>query len=208
MDSLINLALDKLPEVVSMIGMFIQERRHQKGLTHHEFLAWLETHHFEELKRIITTTHGLEREIDVLLQAQQSEILAEIRVLSESMSLVASRMEIWSGVSRVVSPRVHLSDQALWMLRKLDKAENYHPFMNIMTYSGGILVSICAVTYTVEEPRFIRDDFTDLGNVGFIRIHKHNDHGEPVFGITRLGAEFVKTLPELPPDEKQGELIG
>lgn len=197
-----------LPNLVSMIGMFIQERRHQKGLTHQEFLEWLDNHRFEELKRIIMATHGLEREIDVMLKAQQSEILDELKVISRSMGLIASRMEVVGGVSRLVSPRVQLSDQALWMLRKLDKAEDYHPFMHIMSYSGGMLLTVGSRTYQVDAPRFIREDFVDLATVGFINKHRHNNDGEPVFGITRLGAEYVKTLPELPPDDPPSEQIG
>lgn len=197
-----------LPNLVSMIGMFIQERRHQKGLTHQEFLEWLDNHRFEELKRIIMATHGLEREIDVMLKAQQSEILDELKVISRSMGLIASRMEVVGGVSRLVSPRVQLSDQALWMLRKLDKAEDYHPFMNIMSYSGGMLLTVGSRTYKVDASRFIREDFVDLATVGFITKHRHNNDGEPVFGITRLGAEYVKTLPELPPDDPPSEQVG
>lgn len=204
----ITLLAGALPNLMSMFSLFIQERRHQEGLTHREFLDWLDTHHFEELKRIITTTHGLEREIDIMLKAQQSQILAELSVISESVNKVASRMEILGGVSQAICPRIKLSDQALWMLRKLDKAPAHYPFMYIMSYSAGILLMVGGTSYRMDAARFIRDDFTDLGNVGFIRLHKHNDQGEPVFGITRLGAEYVTTLPELPPDDRPGEQIG
>lgn len=191
---------------MSMIGMFIQERRHQKGLTHQEFLEWLDNHRFEDLKRVITNTHGLEREIDILLKAQQSEILSELRVISQSVGLIASRMEIVGGISQIVTPRIKLSDQALWMLRMLDKAEEYYPYMSIMSYSGGILLRVGANHCKMGEARFIRDDFGDLLNVGFISKHKTNDNGEPVFGITRLGADYVKTLPEIP-EEKRDERV-
>ncbi|WP_395753338.1 hypothetical protein [Prosthecobacter sp.] len=182
---------------MSTIGMFIQERRHQKGLTHQQFLEWLETHHFEELKRIIITTHGLEREIDLLLKAQQTEILSELKVLSTTIGLVASRMEILGGLSQVVCPRIRLSEQALWMIRLLDKAESYYPYMSIESYSGGIYLRVGGATKQPKESRFLREDIGDLASVGFIARHMKNESGEPVFGITRLGADYVRTLPPL-----------
>lgn len=208
MESLWDLASPNLPNLVSMIGMFIQERRHQKGLTHQEFLEWLDNHRFEELKRIILNTHGIEREIDIMLKAQQSEILGELSVISQTVSKIASRMEIFGGVSQMMTPRVQLSEQALWMLRRLDQAKEYYPFIHIFNYDGGMRVTIGGSIYKVDHPRFIREDFADLSSVGFISIHKHNSDGEPVFGITRLGAEYVKTLPELPPDETPSVQIG
>ena len=133
-----------------------------------------------------------------MLKAQQSEILGELSVISRTVSKIASKIEIFGGISQMMTPRVHLPEQALWMLRKLDKASDHYPFMYIMSYSGGLLLAICTTTYHPDAPRFIREDFADLSAVGFISLHRHNNQGEPVFGITRLGAEYVKTLPELP----------
>lgn len=197
-----------LPNLMSMISLYLQGRQQRKDATKQEFLEWLEAHRFEEIKRIILETHGLEREIDTLLQTQQSEILGKLAVISESVSLIASRMELFQGVSQIVANKITLSDQALWMLHKLNKAEDYYPYMNIMTYSGGILLSIGALTYKPKAPRHVREDFNDLGRVGFVSLHKHNDRGEPVLGITRLGEAYVKTLPEPPPDDVPGEQLG
>ena len=190
-----------MPNLLSMLGMFIQERRHQKDLTHQEFLEWLDNHRFEELKRIITDTHGLEREIDLALKAQQCQIMDELRLIANSVSLIASRMNILGNVAQLVSPRIKLSDQALWMLRLLDQAVDHYPFMYIMNTSRGIGVLIGSYLYDAKEARFIRDDFADLSTLGLISKHKHNDKGEPVFGITRLGTEFAKKLPALPPED-------
>lgn len=201
MEGIIDASLQNLPNLVSMLGMFIQERRHQKNLSHQELYEFLDTHRFENLKRIILDTHGLEREIDIFLKAGQREILDELRVISQSLGKVASGMEIFGAVALAASPRIRLSEQALWMIRMLERAENHYPFMNIMNYSMGILLSIGGRTYEVDHPRFIREDFVDLLNVGFIRKHSENNEGEPVFGITRLGFDFVRTLPSLQPEE-------
>jgi hypothetical protein len=198
MEQLIDVAAQTMPNLMSVLVMFIQERRHQKGLTQQQFIEWLETHHFEELKRVITTTHGLEREIDLIFKAQQDEILSEMKVLTDSVGLIASRMEILGGVSRIVSPRVQLSEQALWMIRLLDKAVSYFPFMSIETWGMGIHLRVGCGHMSAKDARFIREDFADLFSVGFISKHSTNDRGEPVFGITRLGTEYVKTLPALP----------
>lgn len=206
--NLIDLASQNLPNLVSMIGMFIQERRHEKGLTHSEFLEWLDNHRFEELKRIILNTHGVEREIDTLLKAQQSEILGELAVISKTVIKIASRMEILGSVSQAVGPSNHLSEQAVWMLYKLDQADQHYPFMSIMSYSGGLVVMIGSKAHNVKEQRFVREDFADLMSVGFICKHRHDDRGEPVFGITRLGAEYVRTLAREPADDVPSEEIG
>lgn len=196
MDELFSTAAQTLPNLMSMIGMFISEHRHQKGLRHQEFMEWLETHRFEELKRIIETTHGLEREIDVLLKAQQSEILSELGIISETVTKIASKMEIFGGVTKAVTPSVHLSGQALEILKLLDEAHPSNPTMNLVRSSRGDVLFVGLMKYGFSEARHITEDFNDLLNAGFIMLHHYtSDKGEPAYCITRLGAEYAKKLP-------------
>jgi hypothetical protein len=55
-----------------------------------------------------------------------------------------------------------------------------HPFMNIMSSSGGMLLTVGSRTYQVDAPKFIREDLADLATLGFIKKHRHNNDGEPV----------------------------
>lgn len=171
------------------------ERWHQKSLKHQDLLEWLDNHRFEDLKQLILNTHGVAREIDILLQAQQGEILGELSIISKTVSQIASRMEILGGLSMAVSPNIKLSVQAVEMLQLLNQAEPIYPFMHIRgTSMNANMLSVGTATYTLGESRFVREDIGDLLNAGFIMKHKVTDGGEPVFGITRLGAEYANAL--------------
>lgn len=208
MDDLLNLAAQNLPNLMSMLGMFIQEKRHQKNLNHQEFLDWLDNHRFEELKKIILATHGIEREIDTLLKAQQSEVLNELAVISRTVSKIASGMEILGAVSQIVSPKVSLSQQALDLLDLLSQKAASCPLMHIMmeaTTQGRVpSILMNSTQYKVIHPQFLREDLAELQHAGFIMAHEYTHGGEPMYGITRHGAEYVKTLRELTPNGAEG----
>ena len=186
-----------LTNLVSMLTLFVQERRHRKDLDHKSFLEWLDNHQFQELKQIIQNTHDLPREIDQLLLNRQDEILSEIRLVGTAISQIANELKSWKGIAHTVSPKVLLSDQALLILdlAELEETSNlyympeHHPYPVLIIGNRG---------WDAPDPRFLHDDLGDLLSLRLIEKLGTNRDGNPILRLTREGFQFVARMEKRP----------
>ena len=186
-----------LTNLVSMLTLFVQERRHRKDLNHQAFLEWLDNHQFQELKQIIQNTHDLPREIDQLLLNRQDEILSEIKLVGNAISQIANELKSWKGIAHAISPKVLLSEQALLILdlAELEETSNlyympqHHPYPVLIIGHRG---------WDAPNPRFLHDDIVDLLSLGFIDRLGSNSDGNPIFRLTREGFQFVARMERRP----------
>lgn len=186
-----------LTNLVSMLTLFVQERRHRIDLDHKAFLDWLDHHQFQELKQIIQNTHDLSREIDELLLNRQDEILSEIKLVGTAISQIANELKAWKGIAHAVSPKVLLSDQALLILdlAELEETSNlyympqHHPYPVLIIGHRG---------WDAPDPRFLHDDIIDLLSLRFIERLGSNSDGNPIFRLTREGFHFVARMERRP----------
>jgi len=181
--------------VVGLLCSFRQERGATEALDHRQFIEWLEYHRHVELKRLISGTLHLSREIDDLLHRDQGEILQKLSDLDGVFASILSRLDGFSGLAAVLAPGVEISAQAKQILTVFADSEAQLLILMPNVGSGPIVCFSPGVGITIEEPRFVEDDLATLSKYGLL-AQDLSSSGEPLFKLTRNGATYAKLLKE------------
>src|ERR1035438_606116 len=107
-----------LATIVGLICNYKQERGAKKDLDHRDFIEWLEYHRHEDIKNLITNTHGLQEEVNQLLREDHAEILKKLDSINEVLSQVLSRVSGFEVFAQKLGSGAELSEQALSILHQ------------------------------------------------------------------------------------------
>lgn len=190
--------------VVQLLCNYRQEVAGRKNAELADFLTWLSYHKFEDIKNVITNSTQIQTELQQLMQEDLTEIASKLDVLNDAVVAIATKLDGLSGlVGAFGADSDSLSDQAVAVLAE---------FANSESTKLGLFLDInppqCALFpenrgFGVSDGRFLADDIEALEALGFIRLVDHNTSGNPLYALTRRGADFVSKL-NAAPSNKEG----
>ena len=189
--------------IVSLICNFRQERGDAASLTHRDFIEWLEYHRHEEIKNLICNTYHLQSEVDSILRAEHSQILAAVQNGNTLLTDILARLDAFAPLADRIAPTRHLSDQAISILRQL--RDSGAPEVGLLKHIGGFkLVAFgygsTGGEFALTDPLFAEDDLNTLAEHGFLRL-RISSRRDAFYGITRSAVRLLETLESQPRPE-------
>ena len=178
--------------VVGLLANFKAERSSSELA---DFMSWLREEHHSQLAQTISQNKALSNEISAVLAINHDELIKRITTLNVLMAQVASKVEGFSGLSRVLSPSRALSDQAKSVLQQL-VSSNTESLLEHEDNTGSvnyICIGGSQDRINCSEPRFIKEDVETLVTLGFLRV-EYVGRGSKSFVLTRPGAQFVGNI--------------
>ncbi len=177
--------------IVGLICNFRSERQSKDKVNYSEFLLWLENRNYIGLKSEIDSNHLLGRGIKSLLSDNHDEIMAKLKALESSMSAVSSHIGGFKEISEALAPNNGLSDQAFSIIKQLyDSGGSFFLELHLMA-STFYQVMDASGKISINEPRFVDDDLTQLCNLGFLRPD-YNGKGDRLFHFTRAAEKLIQ----------------
>jgi hypothetical protein len=123
----------------------------------------------------------------VLIESDFGEIDAKLNVLPGAMTAVSAKIDSLAGLTMALNAHGEaLSEQSVWILRRFASSSDTR-----MIFMGRHLVIAFLPSNQVKglpDPRFAEDDISALEQLGFISHVDQNGSGDPVYALTRAGA--------------------
>jgi len=180
--------------VVQLLCNFRQERGIRKNAETEDFLKWLADHNFEDIKTQIQSSTDIQREIQELLREDVNEISAKLDLITDSVTSIASRIDGLSGIARAIGATSDsLSNQAIAILQTFEKSDSIKLGVFLAITPPECVLFPEGKPFTVKDGRFLADDIESLERFGLIKFANHNRSGEPLYSLTRTGAEFARS---------------
>ena len=180
--------------VVQLICNFRQERGATKTAELTEFLSWLAYHKFEEVKGVIQGSASLQLEIQELLTHDVAEVSAKLDLVNDSILALASRIDGLSGIASALGARTAtLSDQAVAILQEFEKSTSVELGLFLRDDVPRCVLFPEGCELTIQHRRFLVEDIEMLQLLGLIKQAGSNGNGDPLFALTRAGAEYART---------------
>ena len=186
-----------LATFVGLLCNWKQERGTVAQDRFQDFIAWLEQHHFNELRDKITTSQELSRQFAELLREDNKLLGSKLDLISNATVSIAARLDRFNGLVESLSlPVDKLSDQAVELLRLFDQTGS--PRMVIFVPSPARPYHIKFLpkggVATVGDVRFLESDLRDLCALNLIAQVDFNSSGEPIYSLTRSGSSFAQSV--------------
>ena len=159
------------------------------------FQTWLIDSGFRDLAEKISDSAALQSSLSELLQEDSALIKSKLDAIEDVVRSVASHMEGFAALSAATPQEEYLSDQACEFLRLLDSTQSGEVLCHMQ--GGRVMVAFLpggAGGYRPPEPRFFGDDVNKLAGAGWIQLARYNGSGQPIYAITRRGAQAAKRL--------------
>jgi hypothetical protein len=181
-----------LATVVGLICNFRQEKGASEALDHQKFIEWLEYHRHDDIKNLITNTYNLQDEVNRLLRADHSEIIARLNTINEALTSVLSHISEFSVLAKQLGTTSALSDQAVSILQQFAGSKATE-FVHFQVEVGSILALTSGDgNIPFDDERFVTDDIQSLAALGFISLTRYNSSGNPIYSLTRNGARYAE----------------
>lgn len=186
--------------LVSLYGLWVQERRADKELSVDKFGKWLEERGFNDLKKLLTENRDLQTGIAKLLRADHAEILETLREMDKILVSIAGKLDGFKEISQGVGLSPEISDQADSLLTQLYQSGAASLF--IAELDGGAVQIILSnrAWMDVPERQLAGDDLRTLERFGF--LHATPDGGGCDYRITREGIRYL-TMKGVKPEAPQ-----
>lgn len=188
-----------LTQIISLIKTFTSERVSGKIDQKLDILTWLETNNHEEARRLLETDSQALKDIQTLLNESQEVLLGRLKEMDELLARIASRVDGFGAIARAVWPGIEPSEQAISILRQLDKSRaggfTGDAFGGIPAY---YFVEGARGRLEFSEPRFLTDDLDTLTRMNLL-LKRPSPGGKSVYMFTRAGSQYVRLLgPQAP----------
>lgn len=185
--------------IVQLLAIYRQERGARKDLDHRDFIEWLNQHHHEEIKELITTTYHLQSQVDDLLRQDHAVILQKLDEVNQIAASIFARLDEFSAVAEIVVPNLGLSLQTMGLLRLLARSKTGRFIM----MSEDQFAVDTALFHPMDE-KFFHDDFTALVTANLVSVD-HTSGGKLILRLNRRGEKLASMLP--PPSEEEPNFI-
>jgi hypothetical protein len=183
--------------VAGLLHDFVSSRQAGEAQSIDEYVDWLRRHEHQQLADAIAGNADLSRSIQTLLVGQHDAVMSKLNELDKIFASVARNLEDFAGIAAAVNPESLLSEQAVSVLRQINKAGASF-FVESQSMRGTsdphyIIIDgqRCDLEYT--EPRFIKDDIDVLCALNLLRAEMWGDSIS--YRITRAGDKLGTLSP-------------
>lgn len=188
--------INTIAAIISLINMFSQEVRGKEERTFAEFEKWLDRHRHQDLKDTITSTVGLQQELNQILRQDHEEMLSEIAKGNRLLTEFIARQNGFRLLAKRLPEGAMLSEQAIALLKDFLASKRLELFINrqigfLVIFNNGSMTD--KVQWEVNDQRFFQDDIEQLEELGLITMKEVSEHNWK-FSLSRSAVEFVKNL--------------
>lgn len=186
-------------QLIGLLSAWKQDRTATSDDQFQDFMIWLENHNFHELSRKIFESEEVNRELHALLSLSIGEINGKLDAIALAIGGLTAQIDGLNSLDRAVfADKSTLSTQAREILKLFADRKND----TTMLFTGGgihgenLLVFFPSqFAVTMDEPRFLENDLEDLLAAGLIMLSDYSNSGNPIYSMTRPGAQLAKSLP-------------
>lgn len=185
-----------LASVVGLIGQFVSGRDAAKSHDFNSFMQWLAESNHSELKALIESNHTTNIGVKAILSKNMESLRDSLERIDAALAAFTSAIDGFAQLGEGLRPNRGLSEQALSILRQLEAAQasaflvfpagQSEPGEETMVFDGSV------ESLEIPEARFLSSDLGSLVSVGAL-IAGRNSQGTPMYTVTRVGAELVKS---------------
>jgi len=178
----------------TVVGLLANFKAERSSAELSDFMSWLRDQHQEKYAFAIAQNDELSLELSRLLATNHEELLTRLSALNAQISNVASQVEGFAGIARILSPKPSLSEQAKSVLRQV--VESGAKFVMEHKLSTGQPTDFLFIEGAVgqvrySEPQFINEDLEVLVAMNFLRLELTSKGGRK-FSATRAAIEYVR----------------
>ena len=116
---------------------------------------------------MICSTAAIQAEVTNLLRQDSTLILSKLDAINSTLATMLSQVEGFKGITRVLLPSAHLSDQATFVLRQLVLSQARNLLYGEVS-GGALLQPDEGEPLTYSDERFLSDDIDSLVACGFL----------------------------------------
>jgi hypothetical protein len=180
--------------IVSLISDFRDKHKEVAANDHEKFLEWLSENRHDEIKIILEQNQETIISIKAILNQDFTIISEKLQNIDNKLASLLSEDVLFSKLVEAINPERMISKQAVAVLIQFENSEASKLLEHL--YTGGldfIFIGGKGGTLDINEPRFIKDDFAKLIELGLLR-QNYNSSGKPMYEYTRAASEFVKSI--------------
>lgn len=182
-----------LVAIVGLIASFVNEQRAKEAKNFENFLVWLQNKHHDEILLNIDSNQQLQNSLKFILAQNQDTLLEMLSNIDFKLASLVSRIQGFDSMIASVYPDSVLSEQAVSILRQLDKSDSKSFFEVGVKGATTFVFSDKPGQIYYKETRFVDDDLKLLVSTGLL-IHSFNSKGNSVYTITRSSVAFLKSI--------------
>ncbi len=189
--------LNSVSSISSIIGLILNFKSEQRSMSEDEFkefMSWLDSKRHKRLIEEINSNHQLGQGIKMLLNENHELVMEKLTTLDKSITLLASKISGLKEISYAISPNLDLSEQAISIIKQLDKSNGSY-FQELKILGGTGYITDSNTSIEINEPRFVDDDLAQLCNLEFLRPDRSRN-GDRMFRLTRSASEYVRLINE------------
>jgi hypothetical protein len=182
-----------LVAIVGLLANFVNEQRAEDTKDFEKFSIWLQNKHHEEVLLNINANQQLQNSLKLLLAQSHTSLLSILSDIDLNLASLVSKLQGFDNIVESVYPGLSLSDQAISILKQLDKSGSKGFFEVGVKGATTFVFSDKPGHIDFKETRFIDDDLKLLVSTGLL-IHSFNSSGNNVYTITRGAVTLLKSI--------------
>lgn len=187
-----------LATIIGLICNYRQEVANREAGEQESFQQWLDNDRHQKVMDLLRKNTFLAEQVQQIIDDSSGRLQESLGLISQSMSLVLSRIDGFSALQDTLSPESNLSDQAIGILRQF--VESGATMMECMSYGGSKMLLFIhedgrAPAFLPAEQRFLISDLNNLCSAGLLDFGDFSSSGEARYIVTRPGEAYVKQLP-------------
>lgn len=182
--------------LVGLLSEFVSHRQTAEKATLDDFTSWLSERRHEELASLLRTSSAASIGTKALLNETRDVLLARLTAIDRALVTYASAVEGFSQLAEAASPSARLSEQAVDILKQIDRSGASKVLEMHHGDDGGTTLTYLdgneSGEVTVPDPRYLQDDLASLERCGLLRSD-FNSKGGRFFHFTRAASSLVRT---------------
>ncbi|EOG7705001.1 hypothetical protein ACLINR_004540 [Vibrio parahaemolyticus] len=179
--------------ILGLVSAYKAEGRARDGDEYNDLVNWLSDKRHKAVIEELNNNHILSLQVKQLLNRNHDEVIKSLANLDNLLMQLAYQFEDFKGIVKAIEPSVELSNQAIDILCQFEKSGS-STFLEVSDSSGTSYLFLDGPgELTINEPRFIHDDLTQLCKLGLLEAG-FNSKGSRIFKITRLSVSYLDSV--------------
>lgn len=178
----------------TLVGLLANFKAERSGADLSEFMDWLRVQHQESLALAISGNKALSLELSALLATNHDELVVRLAKLNDEIARVASQIEGFGGITKILANVPTLSAQAKSVLRQIALSDAKYVMEHKRLGNPSFIFTNGATgEVEVNEPKFLNEDLGALVVQNMLRV-EFTSKGNRKYFATRGGVEYARSL--------------
>jgi hypothetical protein len=195
-----------LATIIGLVSIWKSEGRARSGDEYNDFIQWLNEKRHSKLIDNLESNYLLGLQIKQLLAKNHAELEKSLSNLDAMLLQLASQVDEFREIAKIIDPKQNVSDQALYILKCIIDSTSSSIQMKSINFldvdwgasdneehevSMGFVDGSGAIP--IDEPKFLQDDLSTLVKLELLLISEVGT-SLPTYTITRFAAKYIEQL--------------